>query len=409
MDNQTKGIEFEKHCMNLLSQLGFTSIVQTSRSGDQGADILGTYGNTRYVFQCKDHQKKQGNWSIQEVIGSKSIYKASRAGVISRVGFTRSALDLARANYCLPLTSSDLEAAIARKESFDSVISTYTFPPPLQIEHNYDVIKKYEEVKKRLGRVPKRHDFDPSTLNRITKKYGGLRKLIQSLSDVPFTIKPDNESIANEYKRIRQIVGRTPTLDDMETHSEFSRNCFKEFPFTKLQRECGDRPNIERGIDKLDLWAAYEALRNELGHPPTAKELDKKGKYRSSYYARRWGSWVNFLKEKGLPIQKGTPARFTKNEFVVLYLLINKLLEIYSHGTSPKTWAIRHDLLFGGKRVISQKWCESLFKQADYFNQALGAPDAKRLKQAMDELIGACLRSTDEGVQEELGQKKIDA
>jgi hypothetical protein len=405
MNNQTKGIEFEKHCMNLLLQLGFTSLKETSRSGDQGADILGTYENTRYVFQCKDHGRKQGNWSIQEVLGSKSIYKASRAGVISRTGFTPSAIDLARANYCLPLTSSDLEAAIARGESFASIISAYTFPPSLQIEPNYDVVKKYEEVKRRVGHVPRRGDFDPSTLHHIERKYGGLRKLIQSLSDVPFTKRPDNERIAKEYKRIRQSIGRIPTLEDIVRHTEFSRNCFSSYPFTKLQRECGDRPNIERGIDKPALSEAYDALQKELGHPPSSRELDRKGNYRSSYYVSRWGSWGNFLKGKGLPTQKGLPPRFTKKEFVVLYLLVNKLLEIYRRGTPPETWAIRHDLLFGGKRVISQKWGEYLFKKAEHFKQALESNSAQILKRTLDNIIRAGLNSADDATQDEFVRK----
>ena len=409
MNNKTKGTEFEKHCMNVLLQLGFTSVEQTGRSGDQGADILGTYENTRYVFQCKDHRRKHGNWSIQEVIGSKSIYKASRAGVISRSGFTPRALDLARANYCLPLTINDLEAAIARKDSFSSVISTYTFPPPLEIEHDYDAIKKYEEVKRRVGHVPQRHDFDPKTLLYIDRKCGGLTKLIQSLSDVPFTIRPDNESIANEYKRIRQSIGRIPTLADIVRHTKFSRSCFSSYPFTKLQRECGDRPNIERGVDKQKLLEAYDALQKDLGHPPSRKELDREGKYRSSYYEQRWEGWGNFLKEKGLPIQKGTPPQFTKKEFVMLYLLVNKLLEIYRHGIPPETWSIRHDLLFGGKSVISQKRCESLFKKAEHFKQALESDNSQILKRSLDDLIRASLNSANDEANDEFGHKTIDA
>lgn len=406
MNNQTKGIEFEKHCMNLLQQLGFTSVKQTGRSGDQGADILGTYGNTLYVFQCKDHGVKQGNWSIQEVLGSKSIYNASRAVVISRTGFTRGALHLARANYCLPLTSHELEEAIARNESFDSVISTYTFPPSLQVAHDFDAIKKYEEVKKRVGRVPKRGDFDPATLRFIERKYGGLRKLILSLSDVPFTIRPSNQSIATEYKRIRQLIGRVPTLEDMSKHSEFSRNCFHDYPLTRLQRECGDRPHKELGLDKDALRAAYNALQTELGRPPSPKDLDQKGKYRYASYARVWGTWGNFLRERGIPVVKGTPKRFTKAEFLALYVLVNKLLEILRR-TPPETWTTRHALLFEGRRVINQRWSENLFGNAKQLKQALESENAQILKRALDDLIKASLSSAgDEALDERVHERK---
>jgi hypothetical protein len=214
MSNFIKGTEFAEYCKTLLQQLGLTHVELTRHGGDQGADIIGTYENTRYVFQCKDHRRKQGNWSVQEVIGSKSIYKAARAAVISRTDFTPRAIDLARANYCLLIKINDLVAAVERKDSFSFFISTCSFPPPLQMEHDYDVIRKYEEVKRRVGHVPQRRDFDATTLHYMKKKYGGLKKLIQSLSDVSYTKRPDNASIAEEYKRIRQLIGRIPTLED---------------------------------------------------------------------------------------------------------------------------------------------------------------------------------------------------
>lgn len=400
MDNHTKGIELEKHCMNLLQQLGFTSLKQTSRSGDQGADIVGTFENTRYVFQCKDHRQKQGNWSIQEVIGSKSIYKASHAGVISRTGFTQSAIALAGANYCLTLISSDLEAAIARGDSFASLISAYKLPPTVPIQHD-DVVKKYEEAKLRVGHVPRRGDFDPQTLRYIERKYGGLKKLIAALYEKPFTRRPDNKLIVEEYKRVRQIIGRTPTLDDMETHSEFSRSCFKHFPFTKLQRECGDRPHRELGIDKSKLIEAYDALQKEIGHPPSTKEVDQKGKYRSTSYMRLWGTWEAFAREKGIPYFKGTRPDLTREEFVVAYLLVEKLLEIRGQGIAPDTWAIRQDLLFKGKPVIKRKTMEHLFKQIDHFKQAFASDSAQNLKRAIDD----CLKSN----MDAFGHKKSDA
>lgn len=75
------------------------------------------------------------------------------------------------------------------------------------------------------------------------------------------------------------------------------------------------------------------------------------------------------------------------------YLLVNKLLEILRHGIPPNTWAIRHDLCFQGKRVINQKRIENLFGKTDEFKQALASDRAHDLKQAMDDLIKACLRA----------------
>ena len=109
-DNIIKGTEFEDQCFNDLERLGFKDLRLTKRGNDQGADIIGKYGGTTYVFQCKKHKKKQGNKSVQESIAAKTYYKASRCGVISESGFTKSAIQLARPNYCLLFISLNFAA-----------------------------------------------------------------------------------------------------------------------------------------------------------------------------------------------------------------------------------------------------------------------------------------------------------
>jgi hypothetical protein len=101
----------------------------------------------------------------------------------------------------------------------------------------------------------------------------------------------------------------------------------------------------------------------------------------------------HFRRKKKFHISEDPRPEFTKEEFVVTYLLVNKLLEILRHGIPPNTWAIRHDLCFQGKRVINQKRIENLFGKADDFKQALASDRAHDLKRAMDDLIRACLHS----------------
>jgi hypothetical protein len=86
----------------------------------------------------------------------------------------------------------------------------------------------------------------------------------------------------------------------MAANSKLPRNCFKDYPFTKLQREFGDRPNYESRVPKDNLIEAFNKLNSLLGRIPTLRDLDEKGEYRSSYYRARWGNIDNFLREVGI-------------------------------------------------------------------------------------------------------------
>ena len=93
MTNRDKGLEFEIQCFSKLVDLNFTDLSLTKNT-DNGADIIGTLNSTRYVFQCKNHKKPQGNRCVQEVIVAQKLYKGNRSVVISDSPFAAAAIAL---------------------------------------------------------------------------------------------------------------------------------------------------------------------------------------------------------------------------------------------------------------------------------------------------------------------------
>ncbi|MGQ3684598.1 MAG: homing endonuclease associated repeat-containing protein [Candidatus Loosdrechtia sp.] len=353
-DNIGKGTEFENICLSTLKRLGFEELQLTKRVNDQGADWVGSFEGTRYLFQCKKHKKKQGNRAIQEAIAAKTYYKASRCAVISESGYTKSAYQLARPNYCLLLMPLEITEAVNSQKTFAELIKNYTFPVNSPIEHDYDLIKRYEQIKAQIGHTPRNKDLDPTTRYRIKKKYGSLSSLIRQLSDSPFTRRPSNEEIRKEYKRVKQAIGKTPTLANMQKQSNFSRNCFSSYPFTKLQEECGDAPNIQRGVSKEDLISAFDRLRRELGRIPSIKDLDEKGVYRSSYYRTRWGNIDTFLKDLGIPQREFKQRQYDERELILIYLLLKKAFEIRNDDDSlTLNHTVLENLKYKGKVFVS--------------------------------------------------------
>ena len=79
------GVEFEKYCVSLLEGSGFTDVSMTKTSGDYGGDILAVKDQVKYVIQCKRYDSTIGLQAVQEVIASRSIYKAHVGAVMTNM------------------------------------------------------------------------------------------------------------------------------------------------------------------------------------------------------------------------------------------------------------------------------------------------------------------------------------
>ena len=89
------GERFEVFCGQLLSAYGFVDVERIGRTGDQGVDLLVTWGDTRYAIQCKRYKNALGNTAVQEVFAGKSYYQCDIAVVLTNSTFTKGAKELA--------------------------------------------------------------------------------------------------------------------------------------------------------------------------------------------------------------------------------------------------------------------------------------------------------------------------
>ena len=92
-----KPLDFEIYCSELLKSDGW-SVHLTKKTGDQGVDIVGFFGKTKAVFQCKLYSRPVGNKSVQEISSGKEHEKADLAFVVSNQAYTRAAKELANTN-----------------------------------------------------------------------------------------------------------------------------------------------------------------------------------------------------------------------------------------------------------------------------------------------------------------------
>lgn len=94
------GNAFQDFVAEILKLNGYSDIVVTGRSGDQGGDILAKMGETNLVIQTKRYSidRKVTNSAVQEVLGAVGYYGCEKGLVITNSFFTRSAKDLAQVN-----------------------------------------------------------------------------------------------------------------------------------------------------------------------------------------------------------------------------------------------------------------------------------------------------------------------
>ena len=106
-NNYIKGIRFENKCLQILKSKGWR-VEQTSITGDQGVDLIASIKELRICIQCKDHIKAIGNKAVQEISAGKIYWKGTHAILVSKSGFTQSAIKLARANKVILLSDKEL-------------------------------------------------------------------------------------------------------------------------------------------------------------------------------------------------------------------------------------------------------------------------------------------------------------
>ncbi|MFB9992028.1 restriction endonuclease [Deinococcus oregonensis] len=93
--------QFELHVAAVIAALPGWQAEATRGSSDQGADVIAiSPQRVRVAVQVKHYPTNNvGNKAVQEIVASKAIYRCSEAVVVtSGPGYTRAAVELARAN-----------------------------------------------------------------------------------------------------------------------------------------------------------------------------------------------------------------------------------------------------------------------------------------------------------------------
>lgn len=386
-----KGIKFEEKCISKLRELGFQHISKTPISGDYGADIVAHLQQIKYIFQCKDVRKRQGVRAIQEIIGAKTVYKANKCVVISSSGFTHNAYNLAKANFILLLKSDELFDAEGINILFDDAIMN--LENANIITHDYNIIEEFYKTKEKIGHTPTLPELDKTLRYKIRKVYGGYCAFINSIDEKLKRSAPTREIIKEEYIRIRTLLRKVPTANDIKANTHFPYNQFHAYPLTKLQKECGDSPNCDRSVTNVDLINEYLDLEKKLGHKPNGLDIDKYGKHGSHLYIRRFGSLKKFYSLPEISAKELLKEPLNKKEIVAFYLMLKF---IFNRQQIPLTYGNIKRLSCGEYKPFPISAIEYKYKNFRDFCMLLENNESvKELENKFNKLINNFIRDTD--------------
>ena len=91
------GTEFEEFLCDYFNEHGYECKI-TKASGDQGVDLIATRHEATLAIQAKCYEGAVGNHAIMEVVAGTKYYNADQSMVITNSTFTKSAIELAKAN-----------------------------------------------------------------------------------------------------------------------------------------------------------------------------------------------------------------------------------------------------------------------------------------------------------------------
>lgn len=91
------GETFERYLRVIFQSKGYT-VKMTKKSHDYGADLIISKNGETIAVQAKRYRNKVGIKAIQEAVASMKVYSCNRTMVITNSYYTKSALELARAN-----------------------------------------------------------------------------------------------------------------------------------------------------------------------------------------------------------------------------------------------------------------------------------------------------------------------
>ncbi|MBI3810075.1 MAG: restriction endonuclease [Nitrospirae bacterium] len=136
----------------------------------------------------------------------------------------------------------------------------------------------------------------------LTGRFTSSADLFRYMSEKGVTHhRVSNDDLILAYRALRIELGRHVRVCDMDTHGKYSSSAYRKRwgSWNRFLKEVGDPLILQRDVTKDDLVTEYRRIRASLGRTPTRLEFGNLSAHSPNRYERRWGSWNAFLQSIG--------------------------------------------------------------------------------------------------------------
>jgi len=192
-----------------------------------------------------------------------------------------------------------------------------------------DLVMNFIDVSTKLKKTPTTSDMNKEgrySVSTYERHFGTWNEFLktQSVKPIKRHLIPKNDFIS-EYEKVKAKLKKVPTKAEFDEHSNISSNSFRRLwgSWSRFLKEQGVKT---RDVSNQELIEEYHKLKEYLGKGTlTQGDMNSKGRYSSSTYERRFGSWNKFLQSIGESpnIQTG----ITKDDLLKDYLRIADSLQ----------------------------------------------------------------------------------
>ncbi len=197
--------------------------------------------------------------------------------------------------------------------------------PSEQLIEEYYLLKCSIGTQPTISDIDSKSKFSSSVYR---KRWGTWNMFLQAINEPLLQNKSiTKKEFEDNFKEVKRKLGKVPTTKDMVILGEYSISSYERNfgTWNKFLESISEDLNKKHKISKDDFIAEFLRVKSVLGHPPTTFEMIKHGNIAPNSYKRIWGSWSNFLKEQGAKYQRrNIPEKELSEEYLKLKKQLKK-------------------------------------------------------------------------------------
>lgn len=164
------------------------------------------------------------------------------------------------------------------------------------------LLVSYYDLKKKLGHIPNVHEINTNGkygVDYYTIHFGSYDKFLFFVNEKT-TLATSEENLIQNYYDVKNKIGKQPTSMDLQSYGKYSYQVYLKRFGSYNNFLIKIREPLNRGysqIAKEDLFQEYIRIKDSIGKEPTIEDINKYSKYNFLIYQKRFGTWMYFKDE----------------------------------------------------------------------------------------------------------------